>query len=116
MKPYRKNHIVIKQAQSFIDLWKMLSRRKSIYFEPADRVIPTKFFLGFIWNIDILTAYAEAGAFWEVERKDERVRRRIRKALSDCSCYIKFDNGSRMAYNPKAEKVKSSSDISSIYF
>jgi len=62
----------------------MLSRRNSIYFAPAGRVMPTKFFLGWAWNIDILTAYAEAGAFWEVERKDERLRRRIRTQLQKC--------------------------------
>ena len=75
----------------------VLYNRKSIYFAPAKRVLPTKFFMGWSWMSNAVRVYLEAGAFYEVESYDRITRNRIRKALESCPApktFIEFEKQS----------------------
>lgn len=76
-----KNHKVYRQLWSFEELMPVLYTRKSIYFAPLRKVLPTKFFMGWSWMSNATRIYLEAGAFHEVESYDRITRQRIRDTL-----------------------------------
>lgn len=91
MKPLPKNHKCIRQLKTLGDLMPVLHTHKSIYFAPAGRVLPTKFFMCWSWGCkQALIKHMEAGSFWEIEKKEDISRVRIRRALE-------FANRSKMA-------------------
>lgn len=60
----------------------VLYNQKTIYFAPCGLVLPTKFFMGWSWMSGAVKKHLEAGAFYEVEKYEDRSRRKIRKLLT----------------------------------
>ena len=81
-RPYMKNHTAIGDIKNIAQLFVAFKKRKSIYFRPLDRVMPVKFFVGWSWGLDNLQRHIDLGSFYDVIPKEERVRSRIREALS----------------------------------
>lgn len=79
--PKLKNHKVYGQLKSFEQLMPVLYKRKSIYFAPADMVLPTAFFMGWSWMSGATKRHMDAGSFWEVDSYDRISRDRIRSML-----------------------------------
>ena len=81
-RPYMKNHTAIGDIKNMSQLFQAFKKRKSIYFRPLNRVMPVKFFTGWSWGIKNLEKHIELGSFYDVMPKEERVRSRIKEALS----------------------------------
>lgn len=83
MKPHLKNYKVTGSTPLvFTDLVSVLAVKKAIYFAPLKRVMPTRFFLCWSWG-EALTTRAAEGCFWEIEKYDDIMRKRIRESLKD---------------------------------
>lgn len=117
-RPILKNHKVYGGITSFAELMPILYRRKSIYFAPAGRVLPTKFFMGWSWMSGAVKKHLEDGSFWEVESYDSITRSRIRKAMQDCDHVpvIMFANGSKIiGMQSKGRKIRGGKPTLVIY-
>ena len=90
-RPYMKNHAAIGDIKNMAQLFQAFKKRKSIYFRPLSRVMPVKFFTGWSWGLENLQRHIDSGSFYDVMPKEERVRSRMRNALSGATI-----NGSGM--------------------
>ena len=79
-----KNHKVLNRVSDFGNLWTILNKQKSIYFAPANRVMPCRFFVCYLWKIKKLEEHILAGNFYEVTPKKSIQENRIRKQLIKC--------------------------------
>jgi len=98
MKPHCKNHKVVKKIESMEVLLECLYTRKSIYFGPANKILPTAFFAGWAWRKSgALEKYLKSGAFYYVVPRDQFMVERIRKELSKCpKIVIRMSDGAKM--------------------
>jgi len=98
MSLHFKNHKVIKKVDNFEELLFWLYTKKSIYFAPAGKIMPTAFFNGWAWRRSgALEKHIKAGSFYQVQSRDEYMRDEIRKQLSNCpKIVVRMSNGAQM--------------------
>lgn len=86
---YLKNHICKTHFSGYSDLGDLmvyLYTYKAIYFSPAKKVMPTKFFLCWAWmDKQALIHHLNNGSFHSAEKKDDYTRNRIKKMLQKCN-------------------------------
>lgn len=76
------NHKLIKSLTDTDSVIAVLLHQKSVYFAPAGKVMPTKFFLGWAWmSSEKFMNYISSGAFYLAEKYEDISRRRIRETL-----------------------------------
>jgi hypothetical protein len=69
----------------FSELVNYMALNRSIYFSPARRVMPCKFFLGWSWNnSSALLKHFEKGNFYSSVSYSQIMRRKIQEAVKSC--------------------------------
>jgi len=72
----------IKDLTALVDY---LCQYEVIYFAPAGKVMPTKFFIGWSWNSSgAILKHLENGSFFSSKSYSKIMRSQIKGALSEC--------------------------------
>ena len=80
------NHkIGISAIKDLTALTGYLCQNEVVYFAPAGKLMPTKFFIGWSWNSNkALLKHLENGSFHSAKSYDSIMSKQIREALSEC--------------------------------
>lgn len=84
MNPF-KNYQIGTPMNDLGDVMAYLYKNPSVYFKPMNKVMPSKFFMNWAWmGKTAFLEHIEKSNFSPVKRREDVMRERIRKALSDC--------------------------------
>lgn len=85
----RNHKIGILRIKDLTTLVDYLCQDEVVYFAPAGKVMPTKFFIGWSWNSSkAILKHLENGSFFSAKSYSKMMRIQIRSALLECPAII----------------------------
>lgn len=84
MNPYL-NFVIGKPMNELGEVMMYLYNNPSVYFKPMNKVMPSKFFMNWAWmSKTSFLEHIENENFSPVKKRENVMRERIRKSISDC--------------------------------